>query len=753
MSRRTGFSAARIVAAAMLLATLPLGAADGPKDKFRPQQRKYWAFQKVVRSPEPQVREKSWVRNPIDSFILAKLEAKGIRPGEQADRVTLLRRLTFDLTGLPPTPDETSAFVQDTAADAYDKVVDRLLSSPRYGERWARHWLDLARYAESEGFKADEFRPNVWRYRDYVVKSFNDDKPYDRFVMEQLAGDEMWPTDADAKVATGFNRHYPDESNARNLVQRRQEILNDITDTVGSVFLGMTFGCARCHDHKFDPILHADYYRLQSFFANIGAADDLNLTPTEQLAGYRAKLAAWEEKTKDIRAQIQVLLEPARKKIADDLFAKYPPEIQAAITKAGAERSPMEWLMAYKAKPYMNPDEADLAGALRGPAREKYSSLKKELAKFNDLYPGEAPTGAGIRDLNRTAPPTHILAAGSYERPLDEVQPGFLTIIDPNPAKIVPPKSLASTGRRTALAKWIASPENPLAGRVMVNRLWHHHFGAGLVGNPSDFGVMGLGPSHPELLDWLADEFVRSSWSIKKMHRLMVTSSAYRQSSAYREDAAKADSNNRLLWHFPRQRLEGEVIRDSSLFISGLLNLKMGGPGVYPPLPPGMTTGRAKWGASPSDDQNRRSVYISVRRNLRYPMLEVLDMPDTHESCARRDSTISAPQALTYLNSELVLDWAQSFAGRVLKNAGADVPRQIEEAYRLAYSRPPNGSEKDTAQTFFARHKNILTERVAANEKLALPPGIPSDVSREQAAALVDFCHMLLNSNEMVYRN
>jgi hypothetical protein len=697
----------------------------------------------------------NWARNPIDAFVLAKLEAKGLQPGAAADRITLLRSVSLDLIGLPPTPEETADFLSDKSPDAYEKVVDRLLTSPRYGERWARHWLDLARYAESEGFKADEFRPNIWRYRDYVIQSFNEDKPYDRFVKEQIAGDEMWPGDPAAKIATAFNRHYPDESNARNLVQRRQEILNDITDTVGSVFLGMTYSCARCHDHKFDPILHVDYYRLQAFFANVIAADEIDLMPQDHVSDYQARLAVWEEKTKGIRDQMNAILEPQRKKVVDDLFEKYPAEIQAAILKGDKERSPMEWLMYYKAKPYMNPEEAQIAGGLRGENKSNFEALKKELAEFADLYPGDPPIAAGIRDVNGTAPATHVLAAGSYERPLEEVQPGLLSLLDPAPAQIRPPEAIASTGRRTALANLLASPENPLTARVMVNRLWHYHFGKGIVANPSDFGIMGMGRSHPELLDWLADEFVKNGWSIKKMHRLMVTSSTYRQSTAYREEAARLDSDNKLYWRFPRQRLEGEVIRDSSLYVAGLLNLKMGGPGVYPPLPAGMGTKGVyrNWTTSEDEDRNRRSVYISVRRNLRYPMLEVLDMPDTHESCARRDTTVSAPQALAFMNSEMVLAWAQSFAGKVLKAAGSDANKQIEYAYRRAYSRAPTGSEKDTAFTFFGRHKDIIAERIAGSEKLALPAYVPDGVEPAKAAALVDFCHMLLNSNEFVYRN
>src|SRR5262249_26482364 len=315
-------------------------AIAAPKE-FTPEERSYWAFQPVVTSRVPQARDSHWVRNPIDAFILSELETKGLRPSPAADRITLLRRVTLDLIGLPPAPEEVEAFLNDSSPQAYEKVVNRLLESPHYGERWARHWLDLARYAESEGFKSDETRPNIWRYRDYVIRAFNQDKPYDRFVREQIAGDELWPGYLDARLATAFNRHYPDESNARNLLQRRQEILNDITDTVGSVFTGLTFGCARCHDHKFDPILQADYYRLQAFFANTRAADDVLLTGPGALEGYQKRLAVWEEKTRDVRSAMKAILEPRRKEIVDELFAKYPPEIQAAITKSDAERTPI----------------------------------------------------------------------------------------------------------------------------------------------------------------------------------------------------------------------------------------------------------------------------------------------------------------------------------------------------------------------------------------------------------------------------
>ena len=699
------------------------------------------------------MKNAAWAVTAIDAFIAQKLEAKGLAPSPAADRITLLRRVTFDLTGLPPTPAEVDAFLADKSTNAYEKVVDRLLASPHYGERWARHWLDLARFAESEGFKSDETRPNAWRYRDYVINAFNSNKPYDRFIKEQIAGDELWPNDPQARIATGFNRHYPDESNARNLMQRRQEILNDITDTVGSTFLAMTYGCARCHDHKFDPILQADYYRMQAFFANTAADDEIPMISPAEIAQFKAKKAVWEDKTKDIRAQIDALLAPKKQALLKEFFDKYPPEIQAAITKSPAERNPYEWQMYYKAKPYLVIDDVAAAKALKGADRDAYKTLLSQLKQFSDIDPGELPVGIGMRDVSEHSPATHILNVGAYDAPKDEVQPGFLAIVDPNPPKIVPPAGLNSTGRRTALANWLASPENPLTARVIVNRLWHYHFGQGIAPSPSDFGLMGGRPSNPELLDWLAADFVKHGWDIKRMQKLMVMSATYCQSSMFNEEAAKQDPGDVLLWRFPRQRLEGEEIRDAALAISGLLNDKMAGPSVFPTLPVGTLKPRGGWTVSSPEEQDRRSIYIFVRRNARYPMLEQFDMPDTHESCGRRNQTITAPQAMSLLNDTVTLEWAQAFAGRVMREAGSDGNAQVEQAWRLAFGRKPDGFEKDTAQTFFAKQKQVIAEEASHGQKLALPSGMPEGYDPAQAAAFVDFCQMLMNSNEFVYVN
>ena len=734
------------------ISLIPALAGDAPaRHSFTAEQRSYWALQKVTRPALPAVHNPVWVRNPIDAFVVSQLEAKGLTPSPPADRVTLIRRVSLDLIGLPPTPEEVEAFLADRSPNAYENVVDRLLGSPNYGERWARHWLDLARYAESEGFKSDETRPNAWRYRDYVIDALNHDKPYDRFVQEQIAGDELWPEDPGARVATAFNRHYPDESNARNLLQRRQEILNDITDTVGSVFLGLTYGCARCHNHKFDPILQADYYRLQAFFANIRAMDDFALIGPQAIRRRQEQMTVWEEKTQSIRNEMSAIVAPKRKQMVDELFAKYPREIQDAILKPAGERTPIEWQMYYKAKPYMNPSDDEVFENLKEKDKSRWSNLNAELTKYANLYPGDLPVGTGIADVSRQTPETHVLSVGVYDAPKEKVEPGFLTILDPSPARVSTPSGIESTGRRTALASWLTDPQNPLPARVMVNRLWHYHFGRGIVATPSDFGSMGERPTHPALLDWLASELVRRRWSLKAMHRLMVTSNTYQQSSLFNETATKADPQDLWLWRFPRQRLEAEVIRDSALWVSGRLNLEMSGPSIFPELPPGMES-RGGWRVTDSvPERDRRSVYVFVRRNTRYPLFEAFDMPDTHESCARRNVTTTAPQALSLLNSRLTLEWAQAFAGRVLAAAGASTEDQIDTAFRLAYSRRPERSEKEIAKAFFKRQRDLLSEK--PQDQLAMPTAFSASSDPLSAAALVDFCHVLINSNEFVYRN
>jgi hypothetical protein len=709
--------------------------AAGLQKEFTPQQRRWWAFQKVVKPPVPTPKDTAWVRNDIDAFVLSKLESKGLRPAPPAGKITLIRRASLDLTGILPTSEEVQAFVADSSPDAFAKVVDRLLASPRYGERWARHWLDLARYADSEGFKSDETRPNIWRYRDYVIDSFNQDKPYDRFMKEQIAGDELYPNDPSALIATGFNRHFPDESNARNLMQRRQELLNDITDTVSATFLGMTYGCARCHDHKFDPILQKDYYRLQAFFANTRIEDQAELIFGPERAERKQEYAAWADKTKPVRDEMAKLAEPQLKAMYKDSFDKFPDEIQDAVTTAPDKRTPIQWQMYYKAKPQLDHNIDDAAKKLKGENKKRWGELEADLAKFDNIKPPDMPVAQTMIDNGKDAPTTHVLAVGVYDAYKEEVEPGFLSILDPGDAKITPPASLNSSGRRSALANWLADPANPLTTRVMANRIWHYHFGQGIVGTPSDFGVMGERPANPALLDYLTAAFVENGWSIKKMHRLIMLSNTYQQSTRYDEAAAKADPQDKLLWRYNRHRLEGESIRDSMLQVSGRLNLKMHGPGIFPPLPKGVVT-RGGWKKDEdSAESDRRSIYVFVRRNTRYPMFEVFDMPDTHESCARRNTTVTAPQALELLNNDLVLDWAKGMAGRVMNDSGLTPAAAVDRAWKIAYSRLPSDAERASAVEFLNRQMEILG----------------GEQSRQ--AALVDLCHMLLNSNEFVYVN
>ena len=757
----------RVVRAALLAVVLLVALVSGvasfgklPDEVFSPRQLKHWAYQQFERPEVPTVKNAEWVKNPVDAFVLARLEAKALEPSPAADKVTLVRRAYFDLIGLPPTPEQVDAFLTDESPQAFTKVVDELLASSHYGERWGRHWLDLARYADSEGFKSDQTRPNAWRYRDYVIKSLNEDKPYDRFVREQVAGDELWPDSLEARLATAFNRHYPDEHNQVNLMQRRQEILHDLTATTGSVFMGLTMACAQCHDHKFDPILQADYYRLQAFFANTTAKDDIALSSHKEIESHQRQLAEWEAKTSDIRKEIDSLIEPKREEILHAFTVKYPQAVKDSINTDPDQRTPYQWLMYYKAKPFLDPEShlyqaptRAAVGKLSDEEKKRYEKLNAELESFADLHPGELPLGIGMVDAGTNAPDMHIMSGGAYDAPKEQVQPGFLSIFDPGPAKITSPPGNQSTGRRTALAEWLVDEDNPLTSRVMANRIWHYHFGRGLVDSPSNFGLSGGVPSHPALLNWLASEFMDNGWSMKNMHRTIMTSNTYQQASLNREAAAGIDLENRLLWRFPRQRMEGEVIRDAALAVSGLMNPEMGGPSVFPVMPDGIQAWGG-WSTSEEDaDRNRRSIYVFVRRNTRYPMFQTFDMPDTHESCPSRDVTTTPLQALTMLNNEVVLEWAQGFAARLLLSAGSDLESQIDMAYRLAYSRSPSHAEMETAVGFVTQQRSIIAENAAQGGKLALPPMRPYNADPVEAAALVDFCHMILNANEFVYRN
>ena len=701
----------------LLILTVPGSAPGGdlPAD---------WAYKPVSAPVVPAPKAGQSMRNPVDAFLLARLESRGRTFAPAADRRTLIRRLTFDLTGLPPTPEAVEAFLKDESPTAYDRLVDRLLASPQYGERQALFWLDLVRFAESDGFKADDPRPNAWRYRDYVIRAFNIDLPYDRFVKEQLAGDELAPDDPNALTATGFLRHFPDEYNAVNLEQRRQEILNDITDTTASAFLGITLGCAKCHDHKTDPLTQSDYYRFQAFFAGYWPVE-VPLLPSAERQAYEAKRAAWEEKTAPIRAELAVIEGPYRQRDAKKQRGRFPDEYARLLDVPLAERTPLERQIAAMVEKQVDTRSADISRSIKPAEKERWQSLTAKLVEATKERPADPPRAMAMTDLGPTCPPTRLLRRGDWRKPGEELAPGFLSAVDDRDAEVTPSPA-GTSGRRTALANWIASSKNPLTARVMVNRIWQQHFGKGLVGTPGDLGVTGDRPTHPELLDWLATEFVRDGWSVKKLHRRIVTSEAYRQSAQGDDFRTNPDPDAALLGHFPRRRLDGEAIRDAMLAAAGLLNLKTGGPSVFPELPAEIKATAWKVSADPAE-RNRRSVYVSVRRNLRYPLFSLFDSPDRIETCSRRFVTTTAPQALTLLNDSIVLRFAKSFAARVVKEAGTDPDKAIDRAFALALSRPPITEEQAAMQKFLKNHPRPFPDAIA------------------------DLCHALLNLNEFLY--
>jgi Protein of unknown function (DUF1553)/Protein of unknown function (DUF1549) len=702
-----------------LAAALALAAAAGAEPPAD-----HWAWRRVARPAPPEIRNlKSEIRNPVDAFVLAKLQAAGLSLAGLADKQTLIRRVTFDLTGLPPTPEETDAFVRDPAPDAWEKVIDRLLASPQYGERWGRHWLDLARYADSNGFEHDEVRPDAWRYRDYVIRSFNGDKPYDRFVTEQLAGDEAFPGDRDALVATGFNLLGPDMTDASDQAQRRQDTLTDMTDTAGLVFLGLTITCARCHDHKFEPIPTSDYYRLLAFFTPAAFRRDLDVATTAEREAHAAATREYLALTQSLRDEIAALEGPLRERLFEAKVAKLSAEAQAAHRTPADQRTGGQQELVAETEKKVAVSAAEVAKALPAADRANLAELQKRLKAFDSHKPTPVPVAMGLTDRPGPAAKSYLLERGELTHPAAEVQPGYLAVLSPDgravPAAIEPLPG--STGRRLALARWVASPDNPLTARVIVNRLWQHHFGRGLVPTASDFGLRGERPTHPELLDWLADELVAGGWRLKRMHRLMLTSETYRQSTRASAEARARDPDNRLLSRMNRLRLEGEAVRDALLAISGRLNPAMGGPGVVLPDASAPAGGSKALAVSPDPgDRARRSVYLFARRNLRHPFLEAFDLPDSNLSCPRRERSTTAPQALALLNAADVMAAARAMADRLTRQMATQEER-IEQAFRLTLGRPPTAAERERATGFL------------------------------RESPLSELCRALFNVNEFVY--
>jgi hypothetical protein len=726
------------------------------------EDRAHWAFRKPVRGRTPEVFGRDLVNNPIDGYVLARLEKAGLTLGLVADRVILLRRVTMDLTGLPPTPGEVDRFVRDRRPDAFARVVDRLLASPRYGEHWAQHWLDVVRYAESNGYELDAERPHAWRYRDYVIRAFNADMPYDRFVREQVAGDELARGQGSRQtagllIAAGFNRCGPVHLVSGNTDPdvNRQEVLTEMTGAIGSAFLGLTMGCARCHNHKFDPISQADYYRLQAFFAPAQPAE-VDIAPSKEREDYNRISKKLEAQLAPLRQEIHGLEAPYFRRLAEAKKARLEPGYREALAIEAKKRTPQQKKLAEHAEILIKVSWDELLEALTPADKSRRAALRAKVRVLGQQLPMPPAQAWTVRDEAKT-PPTFILRRGDPKSRGPEVHPAYPRVLQAaDGACRIAEASLP----RLALANWLTNTEQPLTARVMVNRIWQRHFGRGLVATPHDFGIHGEAPTHPELLDWLACEFMAHGWSVKHVHRLLLLSRTYQQAGRRHDPAAsRRDPGNRLLWHMPRRRLGGEGLRDSVLAVTGSLYARMGGPMVRVPLEPEVydlifTEGEPEglWPVTPDPrEHGRRSIYLFAKRNVRLPLLEAFDQPDRVTSCPVRPVSTFAPQALVLLNGPFIQEQSKCFAQRLLAECGPDAGRQIERAYRLALCRPPQAAERTMVLRFLRDQAAFLRARVRAGRSGAGISKLPAGKGPAAAAALADFCLALLNCNEFIY--
>ncbi|MBN8248613.1 MAG: DUF1553 domain-containing protein [Verrucomicrobia bacterium] len=722
---------------------------------FGGQRLDLWSLRPVASVAPPDAGDHTGGRpagNPLDRFLDLAADRQGLAAAPEADARTLARRLSFDLTGLPPDPEDVAWFERQcapggpAATAAYERLVDRLLASPAYGEHQARWWLDVVRYSDSNGFDWDEFRPRAWRYRDYVIRSFNADKPFDRFLREQLAGDELFagpPRDAgeqDALIATGYLRMGPHDNAAPLFNEQdrsRSELLTDLVETTGSAFLGLTMSCCRCHHHKVDPLSQEDHYRLRAFFEPVTFADELPLDLAPEQEAIRRHNESLDARAASAEAERDRILEPAARRLRAARVATLSAEEQALLEQPADGRSAETKSKVEALERTVRPENAAVKAALEPEPAGRVEALEKDLAA---LKARRRPWTLGLLMTDREGTPaaTRVLFQGDHTQPRDPVDPGFPSALDPNPATVTPSPNPRTSGRRRTLADWIASPSNPLTARVLVNRLWQQHFVTGLVATPNDFGLGGARPTHPQLLDWLAGELVRGGWTLKRMHRLIVTSDAYRRGSSPKPLHATArppetvDPGNLVLWRQNLRRLSAEQLRDALLHTSGLLQHHDGGAPVWPELPQEILkanpaflddneTRTKGWYPTPADRQSVRSVYLVQKRTVRVPFMETFDLPENSTSCARRTESTVAPQALSLLNSPLATEASLAFAGRVQAEAGDDPAHQVEAAYRLAFQRTPSAEEQRRCQEFL-RHR-----------------------------PLPDLCRALLNLNEFAY--
>ncbi|HJZ97427.1 MAG TPA: DUF1549 and DUF1553 domain-containing protein, partial [Candidatus Solibacter sp.] len=693
-------------------------AAD---DAFIGARGRYWAFQRIERPAVP-----GGAANPIDAFLLDAQRKKNLTPSKPLDRAQLIRRVTYDLTGLPPTPTDVGAFVNDKSADAYEKVVDRLIASPQYGERWASKWLDVVRYADTNGYEHDGDRLHAWRYRDYVIRSFNAGKPYDRFIREQIAGDEMFSGDHDALIATGYLRAGSEHITGGNLdpEETRQEMLTEIATNVGQAFLGLTVNCARCHNHKFDPILQKDFYALQAVFAGAKAKDVEIVTPAEKNT-WEGSQKAYKERLSPIENALKALARPYDDRIREQRKAKLAPESLEALNTPKEKRTKEQQRLAADAGTQITPAWDEVVETMPADVKSERMKLREKLHQVEATAPDPLPSAYAYVNTAETAPASFVLRMGDPHAKVAPVEPGVPRVLQRDfgiPA--------ASPGRRTALANWLASRDNPLTARVMANRIWQFRMGDGLVRTPNDFGLMGDKPESHALLDWLAAEFMEREWSIKALDRLIVMSNAYRQVSTPDEAKDKIDPQNRTFWRMNRKRFDAEMIRDAALSVAGTLNLEIGGRPVRIPIEPEVYDlifteyeRDGLWPVSPDPRvRNRRAIYLYNKRNVRMPLLAAFDQPDEITSCPVRPVSTHALQSLTLFNSDFMQEVSQAFAARLEKACGPNRACAIDTAWKLALSRKPHANETKLASEFF-----------------------------RTGGTLPDFCLALFNRNEFLY--
>jgi mono/diheme cytochrome c family protein len=697
-------------------------AEQGPP-QVNEESKQFWSFRPPHKPVVPAGTD--WCRNEIDAFIAADLSAAGLTPSPQADPRALIRRATYGLTGLPPELEDVVAFEAEHSPEAWTLVIDRLLESPHYGEKWGRHWLDLVRYAETNSYERDGAKPFVWRYRDYVIRSFNDDKPYDQFLTEQLAGDELDVVTPDSLIATGYYRLGRWDDEPVDPEQAFYDDLDDIVTTTSQTFLGLTVNCARCHDHKIDPVPQRDYYRMLAFFRNVRrfgvrSAESVNAASVQEIdrpedaARHRAALMRYESEVQSVQRDL--------KQIED----KVKPDF------SGVEHDEFQYEM--NRVPII---EQRKGGLLTEREVNRYRSLTNRLQKLNAERPsGRASALVVKEDVSRYLP-THVLLRGSPQAPGEEVTPGFPAVLSPPEITVPPPAPGATTsGRRRALAAWLTDPKNPLTARVMVNRIWQYHFGRGIVRTTSDFGFQGAPPTHPELLDWLAVRFIEEGWSIKAMHRLIMNSATYQMSSAPNPASYAQDPTNDLFWRFDMRRLSAEEVRDSILWANGSLNLQsMFGPSIYTKIPDAVKAGQSRpgsgWGQSTPEERARRSIYIHVKRSLLDPVLESFDAADTDQTCPVRFVTTQPTQALGLMNSEFIQEQANVFARLLAEQTDGSPEAEVRLALQRTLQREPQPDEIE-------RGLNLM-------ESLQATHGMSHDQARHY------FCLVALNLNEFIY--